>query len=234
MASLHHGGVLIAGASRQCGKTVVTTGIAAALGQSGVRVQAYTPLVFAKPTSLTARHEQLFINTVTGQYMASESLLADSAETVTVPEWNRLMETCGTFPYPVLLDCPGQIATPWAFIKNQLQDVANVAKSLDMPVLLVAKGDQTFLESTRLALTFLMAQGARPIGFIRVATQPEDRPEAWSALMVSQQFQLPFLGDLPYSPSVSVLAGQQGNLIRLTEESIDLLPLQYAMGVHLS
>lgn len=229
-------GVLIVGTDRGCAKTVVTAGLAAAIGAAGFHVQALKPLAFCPDLSLNRNQDQAFLNKITQQYIQAETINAASPWEVSVPLWNKMLEQCKTLQYPCLLESPGQVASPWRITGHTIVDAPDVAKQLGLSVLLVAKAEETFFEKTRAALSFIQARGVESIGFVRVYTAPGDeQPEdsLSEVLLLTQHFGVPFLGELPYSPSISVSTLHQGNLLRLTQENIDLLPIQLGIGLKL-
>jgi dethiobiotin synthetase len=227
-------GLMIVGAGNGCGKTVVTAGLAAALGDNGFRVQALKPLVFERASSINRDRDQDYLNKVTQQFVPAETIITSTSQEVSLILWNKMQEQYKSLQYPCLLEAVGQVATPWRIDSTgTMADALDVAKQFSLSVLLVAKTGENFLAETRGALTFLQSRQMTPVGFIRVSTTPDADPEVAfpEALLISQQYQVPFLGDLPYSPSISVPGLQQGNLIRLIQENIDLLPLQVGMGL---
>lgn len=227
-------GVLIVGTGYGCGKTSVTAGLAAALIENGFQVQAFKPLAFSEQISFTKGMEQNYINKVTQQYTPVETLYAPSAWDIPIPLWNKMIESCKQTQYPCLIEAPGQVATPWRIAQSTVTDATDIAKQLGISVLLVAQADEHFLEETRAALTFLKARDITPIGLIRIQTRSQKEPPSPAEpLLIGQNFGIDFLGDLPYSPSISVAGQQQGNLVRLVQESIDLLPLQMGIGLKL-
>jgi dethiobiotin synthetase len=226
-------GLLVLGTEAGCGKTALITGLAASLNEAGLRVQALKPLEFCTDVSFHKGRDQAYLNKITQQYMQVETLHAASPWEVTPVLWNRMIEHCKSLQYPCLLEGVGSVATPWQISNGEIVDGVDVALLLKLPVLLVAKADGNFLEKTRHALSFLQDRQATITGFIRVQTELTSQSSEEEALLISQHYSVPFLGELPYSPSISVQTLQQGNLIRLTQENIDLLPLQMGMGLAL-
>lgn len=228
-------GTLILGTDSGCGKTTVTAGLTAAIMTSGFRVQAFKPLVFCPEVALNPTQEQVFINKITQQYIHVDTITAPSPWELTMPLWNRMIEQCKQLQYPCFLEAPGQVATPWQILDGRITDGPDVAQQLGLSVLLVAEAGGDFLEKTRSALNFLHSRNIEPLGFIRVQTTPDSRDllSPQEPFLLAREQAVPFLGDLPYSPSISVAGLQQGNLIRLIQENIDLLPLQVGMGLTL-
>jgi dethiobiotin synthetase len=227
-------GLLIVGADEGCGKTVVASGLAAAISETGFRVHAWKPLDFADSPAGRPVSDQAFMNQVTQQMLPVETLYAPSAWDVTPVTWARWLEPCKNLQFPCLFEAPGQVASPWQIQQGVITDACDVAHQLGLSVILVGAAGPQFLAKTREAMTYLFARKVHPKGFVRVSTQPgADAPHPADALLISQTTGVPFLGDLPYSPSVSVPGLKQGNLIRLLGENIDLFPLQLEMGLKL-
>jgi dethiobiotin synthetase len=223
-------GVMIVGSDRQCGKTVVTAGLACALAASGFHIQAFKPLGIGP----AGDEDQQYIDKITQQFSAGQTLKADSPHEVSTALWHRMMEQLKSTLYPCLIEAPGQVAMLWR-MTGQPVDALDIAQTLGLSVLLTTRADDCFMEKTRSALSFISGRGVSLLGFIAVQTQPGENAETigQEAFIVSQEFKTPVLGSLPYSPSIQVSLLQQGNLLRLVEENIDLLPLQMGMGIML-
>lgn len=231
---MDHRTILVLGTDAQCGKTVFTAGLAAVFTQSGFRMQAFKPLSLLAYTMGT--DDQAFLNHVTQQYMQANTLFFPSAWEVSLPQWNKLLTQCQQFPYPCLIEGPGQIATPWRKQDHDLKDGLDAATALEAGILLIGKAEPLFLEKMRLAIAFAQTRATQILGFSYIYTQaPQDNDlqipqDAW---YLSQQTGVPFLGTIPYSPSISVERLNPGNLITLIQNNIDLLPLQMQIGVTL-
>jgi len=230
-------GTLVLGTEQGCGKTVLVAGLAMALSDAGFRVQAFKPLEFGVSGGFSHGQDQAYINKMTGQYILVETVRLASAWDMTVPTWNRLIEHCKTLQYPCILEGPGQVASAWRLSRDQLVDGLDVAQLLGFSILLVAKTGPDFFEKTRAALEFIRSRGQQAIGFVQVDTMTEtlvdeDKNQA-EKIMLSHHYGTPFLGHFPYSPSISVPTHRQGNLMRMTQDNIDLLPLQLGMGLTL-
>ena len=172
-------GLMIVGASNGCGKTVMTAGLAAALGDNGFRVQALKPLVFEKAPSINRDRDQDYLNKITQQFVPAETVITSSPQEVSLILWNKMMEQYKSLQYPVLLEAVGQVATPWRIdATGIIVDALDVAKQFGLSVLLVAKAGESFLAETRSALTFLQSRQMTPVGFTRVSTTPDVDPEA--------------------------------------------------------
>ncbi len=226
-------GIMILGTHPTCGKTAVAAGLGASMIEAGFRVQAYKPLIFRDEPLLGPAPDQRFLNLVTQQYIQADTLCLQSAWDLSMPLWNRMIEQCKSLQYPCLLEGPGIASTPWQLLNHRLIDGVDVAQQLGLSIILVAPAGEDFLASTRSALAFIRSKQMDAIGIIRVQTQASQDLAPADAMLLSQLDNITFLGDLPYSPSIVVSNQQQGNLIRLTQENIDLLPLQLGIGLKL-
>lgn len=233
---MDHRIILVLGTDSQCGKTVLTAGLAVVFTQAGFRMQAFKPLSFVTDLTSVETDDQAFLNQITQQYIQVNTLSVPSAWEVTPLHWNKIITQCQQFPYPCLLEGPGQIATPWRRQDHLLKDALDVAATLEAGIILVGKAEPMFLEKMLLAIAFAQARAVQILGFASVFTQPsqdEDVQILQDAWYLAQQTGVAFLGIIPYSPSIQVHRLNQGNLVTLTQNNIDLLPLQMRIGVTL-
>jgi len=228
-------GLMVVGAERNCGKTVASVGLAMALAQEGFRIQVLKPLAFASKPGFHPGLDQDYINKVTQQLMHTDTLALPSPWDVTPVLWNRMREQCKQFQYPCLLEGMGQVSTPWRIRNHAVTDALDLASELNLAILLVIKAGDSCLEEARTALSFIENRKADLAGLIRVYTDSGTENRRGSDLdetmILSQEYRAAFLGDVPFSPSISVERGYHGNLVTLIAENIDLLPLQMKMGL---
>jgi dethiobiotin synthetase len=223
-------GVLIVGTQPKCGKTVITAGLAAAMIEGGFQVQAIKPLEFLPGISLMRGHDQIYLDKITRAMQHTDTIHAASCHDVSNIDWNRVTDVSRKTAFPVLLECPGTVAAPLRFTGDLVLDVVDFAKALGISILLVTPKSDQLVGQMAAALAYLNERQADIMGWVGVETSTTKAPY-WEteSLYLSHQYRLHCLGVLPYSPSISVEGLQQGNLIRLTEMSIDLLPLQQAL-----
>ncbi len=229
-------GLLILGTEADCGKTVITAGLAAAIQTLGFRVQAYKPLEFLPNVSLVRGLDQQFHNRITQQFLHAETALADSPWDVTASTWHKVIESLKALEFPGIIESPMQVGMPWRIQGQTLIDAVDIARQFNYPILLVGRAEPAFMARMRLALEYLQSRQMNVIGFIKNHVQtPVEAMDAISAeaMLLAQHYTVPFLGEMPYSPSISVASRQQGNLIRLIQDNIDLLPIQFGMGLTL-
>ncbi len=225
-------GLVVTGVSPHCGKTVACAGIAGALGQLGFKAQAFKPLNFTPAVSIRGGHEQAFFNKIVPPVEQGETLTAPTPQAVGNADWQRLLETCRKRVYPYILEAPGNVASPIRYLDDQVLDTVDLAKALDLPLLLVSARQPDAIGTLAPIFAYLWHRDANVIGWISVETQPTQTP-AWETevLYLNHLYKTPYLGEIAYSPSISVEALQQGNLIRTTEMGVDLLPIQQALDL---
>src|SRR5690606_12960181 len=159
-----------------------------------------------------------FLTQVTQQMLPVETLHVQSPWEVSPITWARWLEPCKNLQYPCLFEAPGQVASPWQIHQGVVTDACDAAHMLKLSVILLGRSGPQFPAQTREAMTYLFARKVHPAGFIRVIPHEQaSPPDPAEALLISQITGVPFLGDLPYSPSISVEQMRQGNLIRLVE-----------------
>lgn len=225
-------GVLIAGTGARCGKTVAAAGLAGVLNELGFRIQAVKPLSFIPKVSVRGEHDNLFFQKILPPLENVETIAAESPATLTPIDGQRLVEGCGKRVYPYLLETPGGLASPLKLGPGQLLTAVDLAKALNLPLLLVTPRQPDLLGALLPAFAYLEAQQADCIGWLSVETAPVQVPD-WEeqVFYLSQARPVPYLGEIAYSPSISVEALQQGNLLRTTEQGLDLFPLQQALDL---
>lgn len=223
-------GLIIAGTTPCCGKTTFTTGLALSLAEVGVKVLAVKPLSFsADPDDVT---DQQFMDRITGQMSGMTSITVPSPLAVTSKHWGKILEMCRQAPYPVLFELPGTEASPLQLAGDSLKDIVDLHRELGYPVLLVNARDRHCIARVRPALTYLESAGVPVVGWVGVGVS-EQGAKGWDEQVywLSHAYDVPFLGTLSFSPSISVERVQQGNLGNLTGAGIDLLPIHQALGV---
>lgn len=225
-------GIVVVGTHPKCGKTVASAGIAGTLKQVGFKVQAIKPLCFAAKVSISHGQEALFCDKVAPPLEVADSILAESAHQVSQKDWARMLDGCQRRAYSYLLEAPGMLASPVRNLQETILDAIDLAKDLDNPILIVTPKQPDIIAAMAPALVYLWNRNTQPLGWIAVETQPTSTPH-WDmdVLYLVQHYQIPYLGEIGYSPSISVEACQQGNLLRTTEMGIDLLPIQQALDL---
>lgn len=238
----NHRGILIVGTMPQCGKTLVTAGIAGALAEMGFPVHALKPMTFTRSEIPKPQHDQVFLNLMTRVLHPPEIIQVDTPEGLSVMLWNRMIEQMRNMPYPVLLEAPGSVASPLRYQQDDhhsltVIDIVDLSRLLEMPIVLVTPQTPELIAQLAPALAYLWNRSAEVLGWIAVATdatQPESDYSIghWDkqCQLINREYQTPHLGTVPYSPSISIPRLQQGNLIRACESSLDLFPIQQTLN----
>lgn len=227
-----HKGILLTGTQPRCGKTVACAGIVGTLGQLGFRMQAIKPLEFLPPVAVRKAHEQAFFDRLIPPQEHLELLAAESAHRVDHLLWERYLEACRKRVYPYLLETPGSVASPIRFVQDEVLDSIDLSQALQIPLLIVAPKQTDLIAAMAPIFAYVWHRDANVIGWLTVETQPTLAPDQErDILYLNHHYRFPYLGEIAYSPSISVEALQQGNLLRTTEAGLDLLPLQQALNL---
>ena len=230
--------VLIAGATPRCGKTVACAGIAGVLLDLGFKVQATRPLVFDQniaPGEICVDQAYMELIEANRVMQRLETVVVPSPYDLSALLWNRMLENCKKPVYPLLIESTGSVAQPLRVEEDGFFDVLDLSDTLDAAIVLVGRKSPDVVAELAPALTYLYDGDADVLGWIAVETQAFDLPR-WEQdyQLVSREYDVPFLGEIAWSPSISVEGLQQGNLLKLTEASLDLLPIQQAMNLALA
>ncbi len=223
-------GLIVTGTHPKCGKTVACAGLAGVLNELGFHAQAMKPLAFQPEVSLRKGYEQAFFDRIIPPLQHVDVLTTEAPRSVNPVAYQRLLETCRKRVYPYLLESPGNAATPIRFSSTELLDAADLAETLGLQMLVVTAKQPDIIGALAPVFAYLWSRDAKVAGWLAVETTPIDTPD-WDQeiLYLRAQYDVPFLGEIPYSPSISVEALQQGNLLRATETGVDLLPIQQAL-----
>jgi dethiobiotin synthetase len=226
-------GLIITGTHPRCGKTVAATGLSGVLNHLGFQIQAIKPLSFLPSISLRKGYEQAYFDRLNAPLQAVEVFTAESPQTLTNMDWQRLMDACRRRVYPYLLETPGNLASPLRFSDGDMVDATTLAQMLEVPILLVTTKQEDLISRLAMAFAYCHARHTPIVGWLAVETTPTPPIPNWEQdiLYLTHHYPIPYLGELSYSPSISVEALQQGNLFRTTEMGLDLLPIQQALDV---
>lgn len=225
-------GLVVTGTHAKCGKTIACAGLAGILNELGFSAQAIKPFSFQPTVTIRSGYEQAFFDRVIRPVQPVEVFAKESALQVSNVDWQRLLEACRKRVYPYLLETPGSAASPIRFEQDELRDSVDLAKALEVPLLLVTAKQPDLIGALTPMLSYLWSRDAKAIGWMAVETTPVQTP-FWDeeVIYLRQQSEIPYLGEIAYSPSISVEALQQGNLLRITEAGLDLLPIQQALNL---
>lgn len=225
-------GLLVVGTHPKCGKSVASAGLAGVLNELGFTVQAIKPFCFQPEVTVRNGYEQAFFDRLNPPRQPLELLAKPSPWQVTAGDWQYVQELCRKRVYPYILEAPGSVAAPIRFTDLALTDAVDLSEALAIPLVLVTSKSPEVIGTMRPALSYLRDRAARAIGWLAVETQAT-RVVDWEqdVLFLRGHSNISYLGEIAYSPSVSVEALQQGNLFRLTELGVDLLPIQQALNL---
>ncbi|HEY9786934.1 MAG TPA: AAA family ATPase [Candidatus Obscuribacterales bacterium] len=237
-------GAAVLGTEPGCGKTVFMTGLAATLKVEGFPARAIKPFIVGSRRE--ADCELSFISSITRTPLNYPILVIDAPAAVQESNWQHAVMMAASKQHLTLVELPGSCATPVSFEQGPLnaapnwKDSADFACDLGLPCILVSRHNREALEKIVLNATYLQRRDARLIGIVTVETAEYPKQQA---LQLSQSdFQLavvgrtniPYLGCLKFSPSISVPRVNQGNLIKTTSAGIDLLMILRSINAPLS
>ncbi|MCE3234515.1 MAG: hypothetical protein K0Q50_695 [Vampirovibrio sp.] len=225
-------GIIVTGAHPKCGKTIAAAGLAGVLTDLGFQTQAIKPLSFQPSLSIRKGYEQTFFDRVIPPYQAVDVFSAESPTLLKPTEWQHLLEICRKRIYPYILETPGNAASPIRYVQNEIYDAVDLAKALEVSMLVVTAKQPDIISVLAPVFAYLWHRDAHVTGWLSVETNPIEAPD-WDTeiLYLRGHYDIPYLGEIAYSPSISVEAMQQGNLLRNTELGVDLLPIQQALNL---
>lgn len=229
-------GLIVTGTHARCGKTVLCAGLVGVLRELGFRVQAIKPLAFVPPTAIRKSYEQMYFDRLSPPLQPIDGLSAESPYAVEVKDWRRLVELCRKRAHPYILETPGGLSTPIRVTSEEILDAVDLAAALELPLLLAVRKAEDILAALPPVFAYAALRQAPLIGWVAVETEPPSSTAPFTTWMqdidyLSRYCSIPYLGGLSFSTSVSVEALRQGNLFRITETGVDLLPIQQALNV---
>ena len=202
------------------------------MGELGFSAQAIKPFSFQPAVTIRGGYEQAFFDRLNPPRQPLPLMAKESPFLVSSMDWQVFQETCRKRIYPYLLESPGNVASPIRFVERELADSVDLARALEIPMLLVTSKQPDVIGTMVPIFSYLWSRDANVIGWLAVETQPTNLP-TWDeeVFFLRGHSEIPYLGEIGYSPSVSVEALQQGNLLRTTEMGVDLLPIQRALNL---
>lgn len=234
-------GLTVLGCEHSCGKTVAMTGLAAALAEQGLSMRAIKPVVIGARKS--AESELKFISSITHTLLNYPVKVLSAPMTVTEDDWQRAVNVAiqptAAFTF---VELPGSCATPLSLensgghFANNWKDSADLAAEFGFPCLLVSKHNFDAIDNLIVHANYLRARRLTIVGMMTSEVTPDAGKELEATLSLDQiglvtstRTGVPFLGCLRHSASISVAQVNQGNLIKTTENSVDLLILRRAL-----
>lgn len=226
-------GIVVTGTHAQCGKTVACSGLTAVLWQLGFKVQPVKPFVFAEiETVCTNRDGDYFKQVMPYELPCMSTVIHQTPWQLSEKEWQLLIRQCKNNAYPFLLETPGSLASGIQYTQSVMKDATDLAAQLEVPLLLVTTKTADLPARLIPALSYCQQKSVSLAGWIAVETEP-CLPPYWDEELAYLRYHhnIPFLGTIEYSPSISVPILQQGNIVRQTEMGVDLLPLQQSLNL---
>lgn len=231
-------GLIIFGTEFACGKTIVAAGLSTTLKQEGYTCRAAKPLCMGTQMSVAAELE--FLQRIGKSPIDYPLALSTEPAGFEGGQVAKAVAWCYEQEPTVFLEMPGSCATPLAWMNDQVtfwQDCADFARHIGWPALLVGRFGARTIEQFMMAATFLRKRQVNVIAMVSVQISPDFGQSMISneslTLALRQRTGVPYLGCVPYSPSISVPQLNQGNLVKLISANIDLLPLLKALKLPL-
>lgn len=234
-------GMTILGTEAGCGKTAVMTGLSALLRQNGHSIRA------VKPVSLGPRErceaELSFICSITGTPRSYPATFVPSARQLSHAQWAQALSICLNSTDLTMVETPASLSSAMSFEMSEdgsmaysWKDSTDFARELNFPVIIVARHNEEAVERLILAWSYARVQGLTIAGLVTVETA-NGQGLALEAKLTRSEVNLllksrtgaPYLGCLKFSPSISVPRVNQGNLVKMTSEGIDMLAVQQAL-----
>jgi len=234
-------GLTILGTETGCGKTAFMTGMTAILRQEGLPVRAIKPVCIG--TRERSEAELSFISSITGTPRSYPAVFVPSPKSLSNAQWSQALSICLNAKDLTMVETPGSLASAMSFEQSNAcglayswKDSTDFAVELHFPVIIVAKHNEQAIERLILAWSYARAQGLAVAGMVTVETASGEG-RAMEAkltrsevnLLLNSRTSAPYLGCLKYSPSISVHRVNQGNLVKMTEAGLDLLPIYQAI-----
>lgn len=236
----------IVGTEAGCGKTVLLSGIAAALREQGFATRAIKPIVLNANRATEA--ELSFISSVSHTPLGYQQVFVDSARELQETAIHNAINQNRGGESLSLIELPGGAATPVYFDKTaagakviEWQDSANILAKSNVPCILTAKHASDAIEQLVLNAFYLTMKRVYVVGIATVETaegmgaeiENKMRREDFAMALFSRTG-APYLGCIKYSMSVSVPRCNQGNLVKLTTAGLDLLTVMKALNLKVS
>jgi dethiobiotin synthetase len=236
-------GLTILGTEFGCGKTVLITGLAALLNEQGFQAEAIKPVVCGPQQAWQT--ELSFISTITHMPLDYQPIVFRPGVGMDRNSWRKATHAKRRSSKLTLVETPGSCGTPLIF-EEQLtnaqgsawQDSCDLALEIGFPCILVAKHNEELLEKLSVCSQFIKAKALELIGLITVEVTEGEGGKLEELLTRTQiellllgKTQIPYLGCIKYSPSISVPHVKQGNLIKSTSAGLELLGMIKALNL---
>lgn len=220
-------GVFVTATDTGAGKTAVTAGIAALLRGRGVDVGVFKPVssggtadarLLSKAAGVTDALE--LVNPVRLEAPLSPNVAAElEGRQIPLEPIDDAYSRLKRLHDIVLVEGVGGLLVP---IREDFL-VADLARRLDLPLLVVARAALGTINHTMLTLEAADRRNQEVIGVVYNTSGPGDpRAARTSPEVISRLSGVRSLGIVPYDPSVDVDAGDPGCLPGLIEQHVDL------------
>ncbi|MCY3763829.1 MAG: dethiobiotin synthase [Gemmatimonadetes bacterium] len=220
-------GVFVTATDTGAGKTAVTAGIAALLRGRGVDVGVFKPVssggtadarLLSEAAGVTDALE--LVNPVRLEAPLSPNVAAElEGRQIPLEPIDDAYSRLTRLHDIVLVEGVGGLLVP---IRDDFL-VADLARRLDLPLLVVARAALGTINHTMLTLEAADRRNQEVIGVVYNTTGPGDpRAARTSPEVISRLSGVRFLGIVPYDPGVDVDAGDTGCLPGLIEQHVDL------------
>lgn len=233
-------GISVLGVEAGCGKSALMAGVAATLRQQGVAVRAVKPICSGPQHKAEA--EIAFLCSVTATPRNYPVSVLGVPAKFTLGQWQTSLSAVLSSANFTFVEGIGGVASVIAYDGTEGEcyiDSAELASDLGFPCILVARHRRDCIEKLIMANSYLTAQKLPVLGFVTVETEMGEGREL-EALYTRSSLELLFmartgrsyLGCLKFSPSISVLRSNQGNIIKMTEGGVDLLTIRKGLERH--
>jgi dethiobiotin synthetase len=251
-------GLTVVGTEAGCGKTAIMAGLARALRDQGQELRAIKPLAIGPREKL--ERELSFLSLVTGtprnygaiavgEKQPGDVYWTEALSLVRSGRLFTMVETCGSAVTPICfetgLDIDGRETAQSKQRSGQnsgssgfhWRDSRDLALELGFPVIIVARHNQEAIEKLILTYNYLTTGGVNVCGLVTVECTPGEGAVLEARLtrsdlelLLATRIVAPYLGALKYSPSISVTRVNQGNLVKVLENGVDLLAFRRALN----
>jgi dethiobiotin synthetase len=227
-------GLIIMGTEGGCGKTALMCGLACALQAKNIPTRAIKPLILGSRKS--AEPELNFIQSVTRTPIKYPLQYLERPTSIHKTNWHNTILVSHSKTELTLIEVPGAPAAPICYDETHIgtllptwRDASDLAIEFQLPVLLVAKHASDCVEKLVTNAYYLTMHNIFVAGLVTVEVS-EGLGQEVEGRMSRQDFalglysrtQIPYLGCLKYSPTISVPRVNPGELVKLTSNGLDL------------
>jgi|GEM_PF-423955 hypothetical protein len=238
-------GLTIVGCSASCGKTILMMGLADILFEDRSAIRCIKPIALGPP--LRVKPEHTFISSMGGAPTEFVSSNLQFPPVLSLEQWTEIVNHATTGDTFTMVELPGSAATPVSIFRDGAEvfsydwkSSADLAATINYPVILVARHAPDALEQIDINLSYLQARNLRVVAVATVETNWDDARfmEKYLSLhdfemLVTERTRVPYLGCLPFSGALAVPLPNLGRVGELTSDSMDLLLLRRSVALPL-